>query len=52
MARTSNAIGGLFVVEDLHSFCADYDRTVMAWHEKVEKAWPQFSDKLGGAFIG
>ncbi len=30
-----------FVVEDWHNFGADYDRTLMAWHERFEAAWPQ-----------
>lgn len=31
----------LFVVEDLHNFGADYDRTLMAWHSNFEAAWPE-----------
>ena len=30
-----------FVVEDWHNFGADYDRTLMAWHERFERAWPR-----------
>lgn len=30
-----------FVVEDWHSFGADYDRTLMAWHARFEEAWPR-----------
>ena len=30
-----------FVVEDWHNFGADYDRTLMAWHERFEAAWPK-----------
>ena len=29
-----------FVIEDLHNFGADYDRTLMAWHARFEAAWP------------
>ena len=29
-----------FVIEDWHNFGADYDRTLMAWHERFEQAWP------------
>lgn len=29
-----------FVIEDWHNFGADYDRTLMAWHERFEAAWP------------
>jgi cyclopropane-fatty-acyl-phospholipid synthase len=50
ITEISEAIGDLFVVEDLHNFGADYDRTLMAWHENFEKAWPRFADKLGQRF--
>jgi len=33
------AIEKLFVMEDWHNFGADYDKTLMAWHENFEKNW-------------
>lgn len=33
------AIEGKFIMEDWHNFGADYDRTLMAWHENIEKNW-------------
>ncbi|EAP72903.1 Cyclopropane-fatty-acyl-phospholipid synthase [Ralstonia solanacearum UW551] len=39
-----------FVVEDLHNFGADYDRTLMAWHANFEAAWPVFAGTLGPRF--
>jgi len=42
--------GGLFVMEDLHNFGADYDPTLMAWHRNFEAAWPEFKDELGERF--
>lgn len=50
ITEISEAIGDSFVVEDLHNFGADYDRTLMAWYENFEKAWPRFADKLGQRF--
>lgn len=38
--QITNAAEGLFVMEDWHNFGADYDKTLMAWHEKFEQAWP------------
>lgn len=38
-AQITQAAEGLFVIEDWHSFGADYDRTLMAWHERFERAW-------------
>ena len=47
--QVARAIEGLFVVEDLHNFGADYDRTLMAWHTNFEAAWPGFAT-LGERF--
>jgi cyclopropane-fatty-acyl-phospholipid synthase len=38
------------VVEDLHNFGADYDKTLMAWHRNFEAAWPDFEHRLGQRF--
>ena len=37
--QIGQAIEELFVMEDWHNFSADYDRTLMAWHENVSRAW-------------
>lgn len=34
------AVENRFVVEDLHNFGQDYERTLMAWHANFERAWP------------
>ena len=39
-AQIAEAVEGLFVIEDWHNFGADYDRTLQAWRENVERAWP------------
>ena len=39
-----------FVVEDWHNFGADYDRTLMAWHERFEAAWPRLKAKYDERF--
>lgn len=48
--QIGDAMDGLFVVEDLHNFGADYDKTLMAWHDNFMHAWPQFEAKLGERF--
>lgn len=48
--QIGRACDGLFVMEDLHNFGSDYDKTLMAWHENFEKAWPRFADRLGSRF--
>jgi len=50
IGQIGDAADNLFVVEDLHNFGADYDRTLMAWHANFEAAWPRFSDQLGERF--
>jgi cyclopropane-fatty-acyl-phospholipid synthase len=50
IGQIGDAMDGLFVAEDLHNFGADYDRTLMAWHENFEAAWPQFAESLGEVF--
>lgn len=50
IGQIGDAVDDVFVVEDLHSFGADYDRTLMAWHANFEAAWPQFADRLGERF--
>ncbi len=39
-----------FVIEDWHSFGADYDRTLMAWHARFEAAWPELLPRYGPRF--
>lgn len=50
VGQMGDAFDGLFVVEDLHSFGSDYDKTLMAWHARFEAAWPRFRDNLGDRF--
>lgn len=50
LSQIADACEGRFVVEDLHNFGADYDRTLMAWHENFEAAWPQFREQYGERF--
>lgn len=45
--------GGLedrFIIDDWHSFGADYDRTLMAWWDNFDAAWPQLKDDYDGRF--
>ncbi|MGO8745124.1 MAG: cyclopropane fatty acyl phospholipid synthase [Thermoguttaceae bacterium] len=34
------ALEGLFVLEDWHTFGADYDRTLLAWFDNFDRSWP------------
>jgi cyclopropane-fatty-acyl-phospholipid synthase len=39
-----------WVIEDVHNFGADYDRTLMAWHDRFQHAWPQLKDRHSERF--
>ncbi len=51
IGQIGDAVDHLFVVEDLHNFGADYDKTLMAWYDNFEEAWPYFSERLGEQFF-
>ncbi len=38
-AQITRALEGLFVIEDWHGFGVDYDRTLMAWHQNLQRRW-------------
>ncbi len=50
IAQLARAAEGLFIIEDVHNFGPDYDKTLMAWHANFEKAWPQLKDNYGERF--
>lgn len=50
IGQMGDAMDGLFVVEDLHNFGADYDKTLLAWYANFEAAWPRFASQLGERF--
>lgn len=39
-----------FVMEDWHNFGADYDTTLMAWHERFINAWPEIAGNYNERF--
>ena len=43
VGQIGDAADDLFVIEDLHNFGADYDKTLMAWHANFEAAWPKLA---------
>lgn len=50
IAQIGKSIEKKFIMEDWHNFGADYDKTLMAWWENFDKAWPslksQYSDRF------
>ena len=39
IAQLGRSVEKRFVIEDVHNFGPDYDRTLMAWHANIEEAW-------------
>lgn len=40
LGQIAEAAQPTFTIEDVHNFGPDYDRTLMAWSERAEQAWP------------
>ena len=50
ISQIAKAAEGLFVIEDWHNFGQDYDKTLMAWYQNFNSAWPALRDKYGDRF--
>lgn len=51
IAQIGKAIEKIFILEDWHSFGADYDLTLMAWYKNFEKNWNTIKDKYSDRFF-
>jgi len=49
-SQVAQAADGLFVLEDVHNFGADYDRTLLAWEKNFQASWHHFSNRYGERF--
>jgi cyclopropane-fatty-acyl-phospholipid synthase len=50
IAQLAGAMEGLFVIEDLHNFGADYDETLMAWYNNFNDNWNVIKNKYNERF--
>lgn len=48
--QIGDAMEGIFVMEDWHNFGPDYDRTLMAWHDRFSSAWPSLQARYSERF--
>lgn len=48
--QISDAIEKFFLIEDWHSFGADYDKTLMAWYKNFQSNWHKLKEKYGQEF--
>jgi cyclopropane-fatty-acyl-phospholipid synthase len=47
----AHAIEGSFVIEDLHNFGADYDKTLMAWYHNFKNNWQESTNEDRDAYF-
>ncbi len=50
MKQISGAAEGLFVIEDMHNFGADYDRTLLEWLNNFESNWDELKEDYDDRF--
>lgn len=50
LRQISKAIEGKFVIEDLHNFGPDYDKTLMAWYKNFVRNYPKLREHYDERF--
>lgn len=50
LAQLVTAMDGVFVPEDVHNIGEDYDKTLMAWWNNFDTAWPALSTRYDERF--
>ena len=50
LTQLSRAAEGLFVIEDIHNIGPHYARTLLAWADNLERAWPRLEGKYSERF--
>ena len=50
LVQLSRAFEDVLLIEDLHSFGADYDPTLMAWYDNFVRSWPKHRDSFDERF--
>ena len=49
-SQIATATEGVFVMEDWHNFGADYERTLTAWRNNIDAAWPSLDERYDDRF--
>jgi cyclopropane-fatty-acyl-phospholipid synthase len=44
ISQIGKSMEGIFVMEDWHNLGPDYDKTLMAWYNNFESAWPKLKN--------
>ncbi len=50
LKQIAAACENLLVIEDVHNFGPDYDKTLMAWFRNFHKHWPKLRERHGERF--
>ncbi len=50
IAQIGKAVEGLFVIEDVHNLGTHYTKTLLAWNNRFQKAWPKLAARYGDSF--
>ncbi len=50
LKQLTESFENLFVVEDLHNFGADYDKTLMSWFRNFDNSWDNLSHRYDERF--
>jgi len=48
--QLSRALEGRFLIDDWHNFGQDYDKTLMAWWQRFDAAWPELEERYDERF--
>jgi cyclopropane-fatty-acyl-phospholipid synthase len=43
-SQITKAVEDLFVLEDVHNFGLDYDKTLMCWHKNINEKWDELPE--------
>jgi cyclopropane-fatty-acyl-phospholipid synthase len=44
LAQISRAVEKKVIIEDVHNFGPDYDKTLLSWHTNINKRWKELPD--------
>jgi len=50
LRQISDATENLFVIEDVHNLGPHYDKTLLAWNGKFQRAWSLLKDRYSPRF--
>jgi len=48
--QIADGIEDVFVIEDWHSFGADYDKTLLAWFDNFNSSWEELKERYSERF--